>query len=654
MTMRDVRARLFVLELSGGGRVFSVNPDGSDIQNIIRGCAHPDGIAVDAENGHIYWTNMGNPPVNDGSIERADLDGGNRTTIVPAGGTFTPKQLHLELASRKLYWCDREGMRVMRCDLDGANVETLVQTGEGEEDRRDQTRWCVGIAVDPEGEQVYWSQKGPTDGGVGKILRAGLVLPEGETAADRGDIEVLFDGLPEPIDLDLDLTTRMLYWTDRGAPPRGNTVNRAPVDVASGPRKQPEILAGPLMEGIGLALDRGRARMFATDLAGSVYVADLDGSNPRQILGAQGNLTGIAYAELPPVRPSANGARRARIGAGEPALGPGPHLRTRFTETFGIEHPIVMGGMMWVGRAEIVAAVANAGALGCLTALTQPTPEALTKEIARCRELTDKPFAVNLTMLPSIKPPPYAEYRQAIIEADVPIVETAGNNPAEHVPYFKAAGIKMIHKTTSVRHALTAQRLGVDAISIDGFDCAGHPGEDDVPGLVLIPSTVDALDIPVIASGGFADARGLVAALALGADGVNMGTRFMCTAEAAIHERIKQEIVGSGERQTDLIFRTFRNTERVHRNAISQQVVEIEKAGGAFEDVRPLVSGARGRLVYETGDPDAGVWCTGLSQALIHDVPTCAELVERLIREAADLMTDRLGALVSMPEVARR
>jgi hypothetical protein len=309
--MREVQERLFVLELSGGGRVFSVNPDGSDQKDIVSRCGHPDGIAVDVENGHVYWTNMGNPPVNDGSIERADLDGGNRTTIVPRGGTHTPKQLKLERASRKLYWCDREGMRVMRCDLDGANVETLVQTGGGDEDRRDATRWCVGIAVDPEGGHIYWTQKGADNAGHGKILRAGIEMPAGDTAANRSDIEVLFNGLPEPIDLDLDLTTRSLYWTDRGDPPRGNTVNRASMDVTSGPRKPPEILARGLMEGIGLALDRGRARMFATDFAGSVYVADLDGSNPRTILFAQGNLTGIAYAELAP-----QNAARAR--------GPGP------------------------------------------------------------------------------------------------------------------------------------------------------------------------------------------------------------------------------------------------------------------------------------------------------------------------------------------
>ena len=309
--------RLFVLELSGGGRVFSVNPDGSDRKDIVTGCPYPDGIAVDAENRHLYWTNMGRPPVNDGSIERADLDGGNRTTIVAPGVTFTPKQLYLDAASRKLYWSDREGMRVMRCDLDGSNVETLVQTGDGDEDRRDETRWCVGIAVDRERQHVYWTQKGPSDAGLGKILRAGLELPEGDTPADRSDIEVLYDGLPEPIDLELDLTTRTLYWTDRGDPPHGNTINRAPMDAGSGPRTAPEILATHLMEGIGLALDPGRGRIFATDLGGTIYTAELDGSNPRQLLAAQGNLTGIAYAELPPVRGRAE--RRGRRPARETA-----------------------------------------------------------------------------------------------------------------------------------------------------------------------------------------------------------------------------------------------------------------------------------------------------------------------------------------------
>ncbi len=319
-------------------------------------------------------------------------------------------------------------------------------------------------------------------------------------------------------------------------------------------------------------------------------------------------------------------------------------MRTRFTETFGVEHPLVMGGMQWVGRAELVAAVANAGALGCLTALTQPTPEALAAEIARTRELTDKPFAVNLTILPAIRPPPYAEYRQAIVEAGVPVVETAGSNPAEHVEHFRAAGVKVVHKATSVRHALTAQRAGVDAISIDGFDCAGHPGEDDVPGLVLIPVAADRLEIPVIASGGIADARGLVAALALGADAVNMGTRFMCTAEAPIHDAIKQRIVEADERATELIFRTLGNTARVASNAISRQVVEIEARGGTFEDVRELVAGARGRGVYETGDPDAGIWTAGLVQGLIHDVPTVAELVQRMVGEAERIVAGRLAS----------
>src|ERR1700722_13968999 len=261
-------------------------------------------------------------------------------------------------------------------------------------------------------------------------------------------------------------------------------------------------------------------------------------------------------------------------------------IKTRFTELVGVEHPIVQGGMQWVGRAELVAAVANAGALGFITALTQPTPDDLTREIARCRELTDKPFGVNLTILPAIKPPPYAEYRQAIIEAGIKIVETAGNKPQEHVDEFKKHGIKVLHKCTSVRHGLSAERMGVDAISIDGFECAGHPGEDDTPGLVLIPAAADKIKIPMIASGGFGDARGLVGALALGAEGINMGTRFMATVESPIHENVKQQIVANDERATDLIFRTMRNTARVAKNAISQQVVELEKGGAKFEEVR--------------------------------------------------------------------
>ena len=296
---RAAAGRLFVLELSGG-RVFSVNPDGSDRKVLITDSGvNSDGIVVDVEAGHIYWTNMGVPNLDDGSIERADLDGKNRTTIVPRGGTFTPKQLHFDKANRKLYWCDREGLRVMRCNLDGSEIETLVQTGEGDADRRDQSRWCVGIATDPERGQIYWTQKGPDNGELGRILRASIEIPKGETAANRSDIEVWLDHLPEPIDLELDRSTRVLYWTDRGDPPRGNTVNRAPVDAKPGEAREPEIVFTHLMEGIGIALDVPGDRMFMTDFAGSVYCASLDGSEKKMLLYAQGNLTGIAYAEIP-------------------------------------------------------------------------------------------------------------------------------------------------------------------------------------------------------------------------------------------------------------------------------------------------------------------------------------------------------------------
>jgi nitronate monooxygenase len=291
--------------------------------------------------------------------------------------------------------------------------------------------------------------------------------------------------------------------------------------------------------------------------------------------------------------------------------------------------------------------VANAGALGFITALTQPTPDDLRREIEKARKLTDKPFGVNLTILPAINPPPYAEYRQAIIDSGIKIVETAGYKPVEHVDHFKAHGIKVIHKCTAVRHALSAERMGVDAISIDGLECAGHPGEDDVGGLILIPAAADKVKIPMIASGGFGDARGLVAAMALGADGVNMGTRFMCTVESPIHQKVKEQIVANDERATDLIFRTMHNTARVAKNAISQQVVAIERAGGAkFEDVKDLVAGVRGRVVYEQGDPDHGIWSAGQVQGLIHDIPTCAELVHRIIREAEEIITGRLGGAV--------
>jgi nitronate monooxygenase len=326
-------------------------------------------------------------------------------------------------------------------------------------------------------------------------------------------------------------------------------------------------------------------------------------------------------------------------------------FRTRFTEAFGVRHPIVQGGMQWVGRAELAAAVSNAGGLGLITALTQPTPKDLAAEIERCRTLTDAPFGVNLTILPAMTPPPYDEYRRVIVDSGITIVETAGSNPAPHMDLFKAHGVRILHKCTSVRHALKAQAIGVDGVSIDGFECAGHPGEDDVPGLILIPAAADRLTIPMIASGGFADARGLVAALALGADGINMGTRFMCTAESPIDERIKQRIVEASELDTRLIFRSLHNTARVADNAVSREVVDILAKGGTFGDVAALVAGSRGRRVYEEGDPDAGVWTVGLVQGLIHDVPTCAELVGRIVTEAAELIRERLGdALVAAPE----
>ena len=285
--------RLFVLELSGD-RIHTMNPDGSDRKTIVTNCRLPDGIAVDVAAGHIYWTNMGVPNLNDGSIERADIDGKNRKVIVPPGGTHTPKQIHLEKAAGKLYWGDREGMRVMRANLDGSQVETLVERGRGDKDMHDQMRWCVGITVDPKLKKFYWTQKGPDNAGVGCIFRANIDIPKGESPANRSDIELLFDKLPEPIDLELDLEKRVLYWTDRGDPPRGNTVNRAPIDK----KAAPEIVIKNLMEGIGIALDVPGNRMFITDFAGSIYSADLDGKNERNFLYAQGNLTGIAYAEI--------------------------------------------------------------------------------------------------------------------------------------------------------------------------------------------------------------------------------------------------------------------------------------------------------------------------------------------------------------------
>lgn len=323
-------------------------------------------------------------------------------------------------------------------------------------------------------------------------------------------------------------------------------------------------------------------------------------------------------------------------------------IRTRFTKEFGVEVPITCGGMTGLGTAELISAVANAGALAFLTALTQPTPEDLAKEIARTRELTDKPFGVNLTILPTIKPVPYDEYRAAIIESGVKVVETAGSDPAPHLPDFKAAGVKVIHKAVAVRHALSAERKGVDAISIDGFECAGHPGEDDVPGLILIPAAARQLSIPVIASGGIATGAGLAAALALGADGVNMGTRFMATTEAPTHDNVKQQIVANTERDTVLVFRKFRNTARVVRNKISEQILEISaRPDSTFDDIAELASGERGRSrVLRDGDMDGGLWWAGQTQGLIDNVDTCENVVATIVREAEAIMRDRLPSLI--------
>src|SRR5437868_1099832 len=308
-------------------------------------------------------------------------------------------------------------------------------------------------------------------------------------------------------------------------------------------------------------------------------------------------------------------------------------MRTRITELFGIKHPIIPGGMHRVGYAEMAAAVSNAGGLGIITGLTQPTPEDLAREIDRCRDMTDQPFGVNLTFLPSFAAPPYPEYIHAIVEGGVRIVETAGRNPAQYIPALKAHGVKVIHKCTSVRHSLTAERIGCDAISVDGFECGGRPGEDDIPNMILLPRVAEELKIPFVASGGMADGRSLVAALALGADGVNMGTRFMATQECKIHEAVKRGIVENSERDTLLINRTLRNTSRVARNAISEEVVKIQQdSTKTIDDVRELVAGVRGRTnVLKAGDLDGGIWTVGQSQGLIRDIPTCAELVRNIM-----------------------
>lgn len=322
-------------------------------------------------------------------------------------------------------------------------------------------------------------------------------------------------------------------------------------------------------------------------------------------------------------------------------------MKTRVTELLGIRYPIIQGGMMWVGRAEMAAAVSNAGGLGVLTALTQPSPDALKEEIKRCREMTDKPFGVNLTILPSSNPPPYEAYLDAVIESGVGILETAGSNPKEFITKAKAAGVRIIHKCTAVRHALSAERNGVDAISIDGFECAGHPGEDDVGGLVLIAAAAKVLKIPVIASGGIADGRGMAAVFALGAEGVNMGTRFCVTKEAPIHQNIKEALVAASERDTTLIFRTLHNTARVFKNDISNEVVHMESRDGGceFKDVHHLVTGARGRLALESGEVNGGlVWASQVI-GLINDIPTCEELLDRMVKECRERLAISLGAM---------
>jgi len=321
-------------------------------------------------------------------------------------------------------------------------------------------------------------------------------------------------------------------------------------------------------------------------------------------------------------------------------------LKTRITDLFGIEHPVIQGGMQWVGYAELVSAVSNAGALGILTALTQPTPEDLAKEIDKTKEMTDKPFGVNLTVLPTINPPPYEEYAQAIIGSGVKIVETAGRSPEPFMELFKEYDVKVIHKCTSVRHALKAQSVGVSAITIDGFECAGHPGEDDIPSLVLLPQAAEALDVPVAGCGGFSDAKSMVAALALGGEAIVMGTRFMATQEADIHQNVKEKMTEADELSTNLMFRTMHNTARVFKNSISDQVVEIESTGSAtFEDVKDLVAGQRGRVVFEEGDLEHGIWSAGISVARVKDVPTCKEMVERLVSEAEEIIDGRLQSV---------
>ena len=324
-------------------------------------------------------------------------------------------------------------------------------------------------------------------------------------------------------------------------------------------------------------------------------------------------------------------------------------MKTRITELLGIEHPIVQGGMHYVGLAELAAAVSNAGGLGIITGLTQRTPELLAKEIARCREMTDKPFGVNLTFLPTVASPDYPGYIKAIIEGGVEVVETAGNNPQKYLPALKEAGVKVIHKCTAVRHALKAQAIGCDAVSVDGFECGGHPGEDDVPNFILLPRAADELEIPFLASGGMADGRSLVAALAMGADGINMGTRFIATQEAPVHDNVKAAIVAASELDTRLVMRPLRNTERVLTNEAVERLLEKERTLGAslkFEDILPEVAGVYPKIMQE-GTMDAGAWSCGMVAGLIHDIPTVQALIDRIMAQAHDIIAQRLARMVA-------
>ena len=324
-------------------------------------------------------------------------------------------------------------------------------------------------------------------------------------------------------------------------------------------------------------------------------------------------------------------------------------MRTRVTELLGIEHPIVQGGMQWVGTAEMASAVSNAGGLGVITGLTQPSPKELASEITRCRGMTDRPFGVNLTILPTIKPVPYEDYAKTIVDSGIKIVETAGRNPEPFLPLFKNADVKVIHKCTSIRHSLKAERIGCDMVSVDGFECAGHPGEDDVTNLILLPLAARQLKIPFLASGGLGDGKGLAAALAMGADGINMGTRFMVTKEAPIHEKVKQRMVEASELDTSLIYRTLSNTARVFKNSIAERVIGIESEPGQtkFEDIQPLVQGTKGRELFDTGDLDTGIWSAGMIVGLIDDIPSCKELISRIVREAEEIINERLSKVVT-------